>query len=676
MPRGEGPLDPHDPRPASDAPQTGKDVDDLLRELGEDRANLRERVKELRCLYAAEQALRDAESDWEAALRQVVDAIPAGFQFPERVGARVDLDGSRYATPGFRSGPWTLISDVVVDDEDVGRLEVSFLKPPPDRDEPFLPEEKELLESVASRLGQALRTRRQWEELRLLKKALDSAAHGVMITDRSGGIRWVNAAFTEITGYSLHDALERSPGSLFRSGEQNAEFYQDLWRTILRGEVWQGQLLNQRKDGTVRSERETITPVRDSSGAITHFIAVKEDLSDRDELLLQLRQAQKMESIGRLASGVAHDFNNLLTVIRGHAEMALGELPEGSPEANDVRGLLKGVERAAGLSRQLLAVSRNQRPDQQVLDLGGTVASMESLLRGLLPAHVEVHLDTGSDPTPIWADTVQLHQVLLNLAANAGDAISGGGGVTFSVGRRTISPEEAAALPWEVDPGPYAELVVTDTGEGMSPEIRDRIFEPFFSTKGEKEGTGLGLSIVFGIVKQCDGHIMAESEPGEGTSFRILFPMISGEAPGEEDAPAAETGVRGSAPQVKGSGTLLLVEDEDAIQRVVRRTLERAGYEVLVASDARTGLEMARRARSEIDLVISDVVMPGLGGAELVDGLRESVPDCPLILMSGYSEGELPEGVAQTATAFLAKPFSPEDLAESVLRALAPDREA
>ena len=658
---------------------------------------LRERLKELHCLYTVERALGDADRAWTSAMERVLEAVPLGFRHPELAGCRIELEGERWATPSFQETEWGLRYDVTLDGEALGRVEVAYKNTPPEPGPPFVPEEGELLAAIASRIGQAWRSRRRWSDLQLLEQALDSAAHPVLITDREGRIEWVNTTFTETTGFSREEALGRDPGELLRSEKQSAEFYENLWQTILRGHVWRGRLFNRRKDGTVYPEDQTITPVRDASGRITHFIAVKVDLSEHDELTEQLREAQKMEAMGRLASGVAHDLNNLFTIIRGHSEMILGELSEDSPVAPDVRGLLEGVEAGAALTRQLLAANRKQRPQQTAKDLGSLVTSVQPLLRRLLPERIDLQVHTGESTRPIWIDPVQMHQVLFNLVVNAGDAIDGVGAVTLSVGERRLSRSDADVLPWKVEPGRYAELRVEDDGNGMDPEVKQRVFEPFFTTKPDGEGTGLGLAIVFGIMKQSGGHILVDSEAGKGTTIRLLFPLLErAEAEGEDarepvqesDASAGEAlmpqtgGDEGrdssggrepscaSEPSAR-KGTILLVEDDAAIQRLARRALTRAGHEILAASDGRKALEMSRERGGEIDLVVSDVVTPGMADIELADGLRGALPHCPLILMSGYSVGELSEGVVQESDTFLQKPFAPADLVRTVDAVLA-----
>ena len=522
------------------------------------------------------------------------------------------------------------------------------------------------------------------ERLRLLGAAVEAAANPIVITDVQGTIEWVNGAFTQVTGYTREEAVGRNPRDLVRSGLHDEAFYGELWETILKGRVWQGRMVNRRKDGSLYQEEQTITPVRSPEGVITHFIAVKVDVSERQELEEELRQSQKMQAVGRLAGGIAHDFNNLLTVIRGYAQMALEALPPDSSVQQDVSQILEEVGRAGALTRQLLAFSRRQVMKEEVLDLGDTVRGMEDMLRRLIPERIELRCERGEEPFLVEADPSQLQQVVMNLAVNAADAIENRGKITFRMGKRTLSESEAAEVPWRVEPGPYVRLTVADTGCGMSEEIRERIFDPFFTTKPQGKGTGLGLSTVYGIVKQSRGHILVESEPGTGSAFHVLLPQFDGAATshdpkahgegarrdseGEErgGAPAEETEGEGSG----GGSTILLVEDEASVRRVASRLLGAAGYSVLEATNGTEALELAASHASEIDVVLSDVVMPEMGGAELLEGLRRINPDLSVVLMSGYSEEELSEGIRETATAFLDKPFSGEELTAVVRAAL------
>ena len=900
-------------------------IAELSQALDEERTGVQERVKELRCIFDTDRALRTADDDWEQALQAVVDAIPSGFQFPDLTVARLRIQDQVWTTDGFRESEHRIAASVPPPGPPVeagpGVLEVCVLGDPPDPDRlHFIPEEDDLLAAIAHRLAQAWRSTVRSQHVRLLGAALEASDGPVVITDREGVVEWANPAFTRVTGYTLEETVGRTPGELLRSGAHDDGLYREMWETILDGRVWRGRIVNRRKDGSLYPEEQTITPVRDAAGEITHFVAVKTDVSERAqaereqrrvlamveatpdlvgladpdggmiylneagrrllglpaegdlpvvrvdefhpswaaerlrneafpaalrdgiwagegavlgpggeeipvwqqilvhrsgsgevdffstsmrdlredkrrserlhlqaellevvgqaviaadmegrvmywnqaaeemygwssdealgrqimelnvpegeeartrareimeavgrgerwsgeflvrrkdgsafharvtnspvydsegqmvgvvgvssdeteqrELEARLRQSQKMEAVGRLAGGVAHDFNNLLTVIQGHVQMMMDDLPAGSVMEADLEQVLREVRRAASLTRQLLAFSRRQVLIEKVMDLSGTLAEMEPMLRRFIPERIQLSFSRPGAPLPVKADAAQLHQVVLNLAVNATDAIPEGGEIRFAVGVRSLSNEEAEEIPWHVRPGEYATLVVEDTGCGMSPEVRERIFEPFFTTKPEGEGTGLGLSMVFGIVKQSGGHIVVESEPGEGSRFELLLPRVEGEVEVPEKVvggpPAGEAQGRSrgeDGPGETAAAGVLLVEDEASVRAVTRKVLERSGYRVIEARNGKEALAAAEDISNAVDLVISDIVMPGMGGSELVDRIRERLPGVPVILMSGYSGGELAAGVRYKATAFLEKPFSPEELVQKV----------
>jgi signal transduction histidine kinase/CheY-like chemotaxis protein len=373
----------------------------------------------------------------------------------------------------------------------------------------------------------------------------------------------------------------------------------------------------------------------------------------------QLRQAQKMEAIGRLAGGVAHDFNNLLTVINGYGEMLIEALPEGSPERDMAREVRKAGERAAGLTNQLLAFSRKQVLQPRLADLNAMVRDVEKMLRRLVREDIELRTTLCPDPLPVLVDYGQMEQVLLNLVINARDAMPKGGRLSITTG---FSAPDA---PHAGDSGvvrldPHALLSVSDTGRGMDEATRARIFEPFFTTKEAGKGTGLGLATVYGIVRQSGGEIEVESAPDEGTTFRIALPL----APAGAAPPAEVPRPRRAA---HGTETVLLAEDEDGVRALARQTLAAHGYEVLEARDGVEALVRGRQHRGPIHLVVTDVIMPHLGGAELVRQLRRRHPGVKALYMSGHSESViLPEGVGQTRATYLEKPFTADELARVV----------
>jgi nitrogen-specific signal transduction histidine kinase/CheY-like chemotaxis protein len=382
-------------------------------------------------------------------------------------------------------------------------------------------------------------------------------------------------------------------------------------------------------------------------------------LRQRDE---QLRQAQKMEAIGRLAGGVAHDFNNLLMAIRGYAELLVQELGEGDDRRNDAEEILKAADRAAGLTRQLLAFSRRQVITQQAVALDQVVENTKNMLERLIGEEVRLETEVWPGLTPVLADSTQVEQILVNLVVNARDAIAGSGTITIELRNIEFDNIGVAAHPG-LKPGDYVEMSVTDNGSGMDAETAAKIFEPFFTTKENGKGTGLGLATVYGIVQQNSGAIEVQSNIGHGTTFFIYLPVAT-----DFGKPAAPR----RAAMAAGSETILLVEDDDRVRVLVSNALRKHGYTVLLASQGDQALEIAARHHGRIHLLLTDVVMPGISGRVLSERLMVTRPDTRVLYMSGYSDDAiLRHGVKSAGTHFIQKPFSVESLAEKVRDTLA-----
>jgi PAS domain S-box-containing protein len=501
--------------------------------------------------------------------------------------------------------------------------------------------------------------RRTEDQLRLQGTALESAANGMMIVDRSGKITWVNRAFTQLTGYERADVLGRTPRVL-KSNRQDEAFYRDLWQTVLGARMWRGELVNRRKDGTLYLEEMTITPVLDEYDQVSHFVAIKQDITERRQLQHQLFQAQKMEGIGRLAGGIAHDFNNLLQAISGFSSLLLEGLAPDSPHRQDVLEIERAARRATELTRQLLAFSRRQMIEPRVVDLNQLVENTEKMLRRLIGEDVQLVTELQADLDRVRVDPGQIEQVLMNLTVNARDAMPAGGRLTITTNSIVFLKEDALLVP-EARHGRFVCLALSDTGLGMSKQVLEHIFEPFFTTKGAGKGTGLGLSVVYGIVRQHDGMIHVYSQVGEGTTFRIYLPVFeSAEAESVEGTRPAE----GVATALYGKGErLLLVEDEDGVRDFAIRTLRRYGYDLLVASS----LEEARQLFSEgpdgIDALFTDVVLPDGNGLDLAEELRARKPGLRLLFSSGYMDDKSRwPMIRDRGYRFLQKPYPIQDL--------------
>jgi two-component system, cell cycle sensor histidine kinase and response regulator CckA len=381
----------------------------------------------------------------------------------------------------------------------------------------------------------------------------------------------------------------------------------------------------------------------------------------------ELRQAQKMEAVGQLAGGIAHDFNNLLGVISGYSELLLRRLPPETEESLDVAEINKATARAARLTRQLLAYSSKQVLNPRALDLNGVVAEMETLLRRLIGEHIDCTTMLADDLGSIDADEGQIEQIIMNLVVNARDAMPEGGKLVLETGTFTVSDVAAKRRP-DMTPGDYVMLSVTDSGLGMDEETVARIFEPFYTTKARDVGTGLGLSTVYGIVRQSGGHIEVESNPGMGTTFRLYFPRVAAEAEVFSARPPDER-------SLTGSETILLVEDEKALRAVGKQMLERYGYTVLLAADGAEGLELAQNHPDPIHLLMTDVLMPKMGGIELAERLATLRPELKILYTSGYNDGgAVPQSVARAR--YLQKPYAMEDLARALRELLDPAQPA
>jgi PAS domain S-box-containing protein len=462
-----------------------------------------------------------------------------------------------------------------------------------------------------------------------------------------------------VTGYSP-DEFEASPGLWLGVvvAEDRDKVLAQAADLIANGSARPVEHRITRKDGVVRLVRSTLVPQYAVDGSLASYDGLLQDVTDLRVLEDELAQAQKLQSIGRLAGGVAHDFNNLLTAILGNAELALMDLPESHPAQESVREIVKAAERAASLTRQLLMFARKQMIDPVPLDLSAIVAGSLEMLRRLLGEDVEITADLDEGVDAVKADPGQVQQVLVNLIVNARDAMPEGGRLVIETGNLTAGDDYCTLHP-EVIPGRYVSLTVTDTGTGMSEEVLGHLFEPFFTTKRQGEGTGLGLATCHGIVAQNGGHIWVHSDLRVGTEVTILLPVAEGVS-----RPSGEPGV--SLPPSTGTETVLVVEDDPSVRRLAVLGLSANGYAVLEAGDAGEAVELAATA-ARIDLLVSDVVMPGMRGPELAVRLRQMRPEIRLLLVSGHAgTREAFRDNEGKVIQLLAKPFTPDRLAHKV----------
>ncbi|MBL9208468.1 MAG: PAS domain S-box protein [Opitutaceae bacterium] len=506
--------------------------------------------------------------------------------------------------------------------------------------------------------------RRTEDLLRLQEAALRISANSIVITDRNGVIEWANDGFSKVTGYTVAEAVGRKVGALIGSGKHDKAFFRAFWERVLAGQVWHGEIINRRKDGTLFEEESTVTPILDEQGLVTHFIAVKQEITERKLLEAKMRQAQKMEAVGQLAGGVAHDFNNILAAVL----MYLGLLQDDAGLDVNTRLALKDLERevqrGASLTRQLLTFSRQQAMEPRPLDLHEIVSGLMKMLKRLLGEQVTLSLSGTSGLPLIEADAGMIEQVVINLCVNARDAMARGGPITLHTQVMDFAAP-SARFP-DTQPGRYVRLTVSDKGCGMDESTLQHIFEPFFTTKEVGRGTGLGLATVYGIVRQHHGWVDVESAPGQGTSFHVHFPVATTTDPHQGKAPAAPAIPRGRGEAV------LVAEDEASVRKVVALSLRRHGYVVVEAENGPTAVRRWREHQGKFDLLLSDMIMPeGMTGREVADVLRRESPQLKVILCTGYSQSAALDPIDPVHRAtLLRKPFDPARLLTTVRQCL------
>jgi PAS domain S-box-containing protein len=496
-----------------------------------------------------------------------------------------------------------------------------------------------------------------------LSAAIEQTSESVVVTDIDARITYVNPAFEQVSGYSLSEVLGQNPRVL-RSGVQPAPFYRRMWATLLAGETWHGELVNQRKDGSLYTEDASISPIRDEAGAITAYVAVKRDITLQRDLEERLRQSQRLEAVGQLAGGVAHDFNNILAAVRGYAELATASLPQESQAKEDIEEVLRAADRGSAVTRQLLLFSRRQPLVPTDVEPASVIDALVPMLRRLIGEHIELRVEHGGQRGHVLVDLGSMEQVIVNLAVNARDAMPEGGLLRIETANVVASTGEGGE-----PAGPCVRISVTDTGTGMDDATAARAFEPFFTTKEPGKGTGLGLATVYGIVRGSGGRVSLATSPGLGCAFTIELPMIT--AAGVAEGHGA-SGEGDTSTESMPSGRVLLVEDDEAVRRSLARTLERLGYVVVAASSGIEALGIAAGNPEGFEILVSDVRMPGLQGHELARRIWMLRPGMPVILMSGLAD-EAGTDTLTTSGAFavLDKPFDAATIDAAIRAALA-----
>jgi two-component system, cell cycle sensor histidine kinase and response regulator CckA len=561
------------------------------------------------------------------------------------------------ASGGYRSAAGF---PLIIEGEVVGAVGIASAE-----QDAFDSEEVRLLSELVDDLAYGIRTLRErdrqamtQEELRHTSELLSAVFHAspvaLLVLDPQGGVQMWNRSAERIFGWTAAEVLNQ-PLPIVPA--EKAEEHLDIRRRVLSGEAVNGiDLERRRKDGSSINVRLFTAPSRDASGRVTAIMSVLADMTEYKRLEEQFLQSQKLESVGRLAGGVAHDFNNLLTVINGYGELVYSALAADDPVRDQVLEIRKAGERAASLTQQLLAFSRRQVLRPKVLDLNNLVTESGNFLRRLIGEHIQLVTRLGPSVSHVLADENQIHQVLMNLVVNARDAMPDGGRLIIETANAVLDEHDASSHRG-MKPGRYVLLAVTDTGAGMSEETMSHLFEPFFTTKSLGLGTGLGLSTVYGIVKQSGGSIWVSSEPGKGTCFKIYLPRFVEE--GEIDLPQSPL-----AKASRGTETILVVEDQPDVRALVRRVLEIAGYTVLEASGPHDAMLRSGAYTGPIDLLLTDVAMPGMTGRDLAGILQPSRPKLKVLYMSGYADNVIVHrGVLDPDVNYLQKPFTPELLA-------------
>ncbi len=515
------------------------------------------------------------------------------------------------------------------------------------------------LENVNQRLNREIEEHKKTEEnLKRLTQAIEESPVAIFITDLQGNIEYANPKFSQLNGYSNDEIIGKNHSTL-RSKEIPPELYSEIAQNLVAGNIWRGELCNRKKNGELFWEYVTVSPVRNDAGEIINYMVVQEDLSERRKLEEQLRQAQKLEGIGQLASGVAHDFNNILMAILGYASLTSLNMQPDDPLKLNVQKILEYSEKASMLTKSLLAFSREQATNLTNFNLNSLVNDFQTFLRPLLREDIEMQTICTKDILAVKADKGQIEQVIMNLATNARDAMPDGGHLIIATNLVELN-EEFVKTQGYGKPGQYAEISATDTGSGMDQKTIEKIFEPFFTTKEQGKGTGLGLAVVYGIVRKHNGYIITNSEPGKGTTFKIMLPKSSSDKTDEEETPQ-ESSLQG------GKETILLAEDEPGIRDLLSLVLDTHGYHVISAENGEEAVLKFKENKETVDLVILDGIMPKKSGKEAFQEIKVIHPKIKTIFVSGYPQDLLDfEGMEGQEVNCLQKPVRPAELLKKV----------
>jgi PAS domain S-box-containing protein len=533
-----------------------------------------------------------------------------------------------------------------------------------DNRDAFSDADRELLEFVASQLAISIKKKQSEEEIQKLFRSLEQSYSSVILTDQEGMIEYVNPYFTHVTGYGQDEILGKNLRVLFPQMMNEVEFTA-LWEMVKSGKEWKSEVLNRKKNGTPSWELISISPIKNEQNQISDFLVIKDDITEIKELQLQLSHAQKMESIGTLAGGIAHDFNNLLTVINGHAEICLMKLGDKNPSHRDIVSILQAGKKAEKLTKQLLAFSRKQIYEPRIININQVIQSLDQIIRRLIGEDIQIQITLAEAPSKIKADPIQIEQIMLNLIVNARDAINfktefaSEKKITIETGMVYLDSDYVTEHAGSKE-GAHVVLSISDNGIGMTDDIKAKIFEPFFTTKASGKGTGLGLATVYGIVKQNQGSIYVYSEPNTGTTFKIYWP-VSGEMISAESVETV------GPERYRGKETILLVEDEEGVLNFATMALKEQGYTVHQAPNGKIALDFMSTNTIPVDLLITDLIMPQMGGKELADRLKKTHPGLRVLFTSGYTDNHIVHsGALKKGLRFIQKPYSVQSLTKKV----------
>lgn len=498
-------------------------------------------------------------------------------------------------------------------------------------------------------------------EIKRLSMAVEQSPVSIMITDVQGGIEYVNPAFIKLSGYDYQEALGQNP-RILKSGETPSTEYKKLWQTISSGQVWQGEFHNKKKNGDLYWEKVTIGPIKDDQGRIMHYLAIKEDISERKRLEEELLHTQKIKTMGTLVGGIAHEFNNILTPVIGFTTMALDDTQAGSQLHQNLQQVLQNAGRAKNLVEQLQIYSRKNHQGKRLVQLQRIVEESLRLMQASLPASIRINQDLQDETGSILADTAQIQQVIVNLCANAFQSMAGSGGV-LSVSLKKVNKRETLHKGKSTDAMPdFLQLTVQDTGVGMDAETLGRIFDPFFTTRPAGEGNGMGLAIVQSIIENHNGFITVSSQPGQGSIFKIYLPLSMKET-------VEEPITANLLPH--GSERILFVDDDHILADLGFQILSRLGYQVTIATDPVDALQRFKTQPQAFDLVISDMTMPVMSGCELAAKMMRIRKGLPVILCSGYSDLMSEEKMKSLGIReFISKPLQIKDFSNKVRKVL------